>query len=205
MAEPGEFRFETGCSPTTWPPACASTTTIRNATTGWTATTPTASGNFTYASSTRAGQDNRIEEIFATAIYLEDEIKTGKLTLRPGIRYEWLELDDRNTVNATPATSRAASREQSGDENLFHRRHRAGITNWMKPTRSTAASTAASVRPAPANYLEGVEAEESVGYELGIRHRRDALNLELTGFLHRFRQPDFHRHRTRRRSHVERR
>ena len=88
-------------SPTISPPACASTTTIRTATTGWTTYNADGAGNFNFAKSTRDGQDNRLEEIFATAIYLEDEIKTGKLTLRPGIRYEWLELDDRKTDNAT--------------------------------------------------------------------------------------------------------
>ena len=82
-------------------------------------------GNFNFASSTRKGQDNRLEEIFATAIYLEDEIKTGELTLRPGIRYEWLELDDRKTNNATNT-----SVSQSGNEITetgLYKRSRTGV------------------------------------------------------------------------------
>ena len=31
--------------------------------------------------------------ISATAAYIEDAMSIGKLTLRPGLRYEWLELE----------------------------------------------------------------------------------------------------------------
>ena len=133
-------------------------------------------GNFTYSSTTRAGQDNRTEEIFATAIYLEDEIKTGKLTLRPGLRYEWLALDDRNTVNTTGVTTR-----RDADENLFT----AGLGgNYeLSESQSLYGGIYRGISsPGVANYLDGVEPEESVGYELGLRHRQDALSLELTGF-----------------------
>jgi Fe(3+) dicitrate transport protein len=133
-------------------------------------------GNFTYTSTTRAGQDNRKEEIFATALFVEDEIKTGKLTLRPGFRYEWLELDDRNTVNTTGVTT-----YREADENLFT----AGIGGNYE--LSEAYSLYGGIyrgisSPGVANYLDGVEPEESVGYELGLRHRRDELSFELTGF-----------------------
>ena len=134
-------------------------------------------GNFKFAKTTRIGQDNRLEEIFATAIYLEDEIKTGELTLRPGIRYEWLELDDRKTDNATNT-----SVTQSGNENLLM----GGISaNYqLDDAHSVFGGVYRGVSsPGAADYLSGVDQEESNGYELGIRHRRDELNLELTGFL----------------------
>jgi Fe(3+) dicitrate transport protein len=134
-------------------------------------------GNFNFADSTRKGQDNRLEEIFATAIYLEDEIKTGELTLRPGIRYEWLELDDRKTDNATNT-----SVTQSGNENLLM----GGISaNYqLDEAYSVFGGVYRGVSsPGASDYFAGVDQEESNGYELGIRHRRDELNLELTGFL----------------------
>lgn len=135
------------------------------------------SGNFTFGSRTRDGQDNRLEEIFATAIYVEDEIRTGALTLRPGIRYEWLELDERVTDNASGTTTR-----QSGDENLFT----AGVgANYeIDDAHSVYGGIYRGVSsPGVSDYLAGVDEEESIGYELGIRHRRDALNLEFTGFF----------------------
>lgn len=133
-------------------------------------------GNFNFTSRTRIGQDNRLEEIFATAIYLEDEIKTGALTLRPGIRYEWLSLDDRNTVNATGVTTR-----QSGNENLLM--GGVGANYELNEYNSLFGGIYRGVSsPGAADYFAGVDEEKTIGYELGIRHRRDALNLELTGF-----------------------
>lgn len=139
-------------------------------------------GGFTYASTTLAGQDNRTEEIFATAIYLEDEIKAGKLTLRPGIRYEWLELDDRNTNNTTGVTTR-----RGGDENLFTAGM--GANYELDESNSVFGGIYRGISaPGVANYLDGVEPEESTGYELGLRHRHDALSLEFTGFYTDFQQ-----------------
>lgn len=140
-------------------------------------------GNFTFASRTREGQDNRLEEIFATAIYLEDEIKTGGLTLRPGIRYEWLELDDRKTTNAIAAPPTPASVvKKSGNENLLM--GGIGANYELDAANSLFGGIYRGVSsPGAGDYLAGVEQEESVGYELGIRHRRDQLNLELAGFF----------------------
>ncbi|MEX1048393.1 MAG: TonB-dependent receptor, partial [Akkermansiaceae bacterium] len=133
-------------------------------------------GNFNFVSRTRIGQDNRLEEIFATAVYLEDEIKTGALTLRPGIRYEWLSLDDRSTVNATGVTTR-----QSGNENLLM--GGMGANYELNECNSLFGGIYRGVSsPGAADYFAGVNEEESTGYELGIRHRRDGLNLELAGF-----------------------
>lgn len=139
-------------------------------------------GNFSYASTTRIGQDNRMEEVFATAIYLEDEIKTGKLTLRPGIRYEWLDLDDRNTVNATGITTR-----REANENLFTAGM--GANYELDDANSIYGGVYRGISsPGVANYLDGVEPEESLGYELGIRHRQDALSAEFTGFYTDFQE-----------------
>lgn len=140
-------------------------------------------GNFTLDQRTRVGQDNRLEEIFATAIYLEDEITTGALTLRPGIRYEWLELDDRTTVNANPGTGAPASTVRtSGDENLLM--GGVGANYELSDVNSLFGGIYRGVSsPGAGDYFKGVDEEESIAYELGIRHRRDALNLELTGFF----------------------
>lgn len=138
-------------------------------------------GNFDFLSRTRVGQDNRLEEIFATAIYLEDEITAGALTLRPGIRYEWLELDDRKTTNAT-TTAPASTVRQSGDENLLM--GGVGANYELSEFNSLFGGIYRGVSsPGAGDYFGGVDEEESVGYELGIRHRREALNLELAGFF----------------------
>jgi Fe(3+) dicitrate transport protein len=138
-------------------------------------------GNYTFGSRTRVGQDNRLEEIFATAIYLEDEIKTGALTLRPGIRYEWLELDDSKTINAT-STKPSSTVNQSGDENLWMGGMSANYE--INDENSLFGGIYRGVSsPGAGDYLAGVEEEEAIGYELGVRHRRDSLNVELAGFF----------------------
>jgi Fe(3+) dicitrate transport protein len=141
-------------------------------------------GNFNFASRTREGQDNRLEEVFATAIYIEDEIKTGNLTLRPGIRYEWLELDDRKTTNALagPPAVPASTVFQSGNENLLM----GGMSaNYQLDDSNSVFGGVyrGSSSPGAGDYFAGVEEEESTGYELGFRHRRDELNVELVGFF----------------------
>ena len=140
-------------------------------------------GNFDFAGRTREGQDNKREEIFATALYIEDQIQVGKLTLRPGIRYEWLELDGRNTTNAlaSPATP-ASTVRTSGDENLLM--GGVGANYELTEHQSLFGGVFRGVSsPGADAYFSGVDEEKSIGYELGIRHRKDEMNLELTGFF----------------------
>jgi len=112
-----------------------------------------------------------LQEVFATALYLEDEIKIGALTLRPGIRYEHLELE--NTT--------AASVNTSGDEQLLM--GGIGATYDFDAENSLFGGIYRGQSPAnPAGYLTGTDSEESLGFEIGYRHRKDALRTELVAF-----------------------
>lgn len=121
---------------------------------------------------------NGISETFATAIFVEDEIKVGKLTLRPGVRYEWLDLDFTDS----------AGTHTSGNENLFT----AGVgSSYELSDHSTLFSGIYQgvAAPGPESYLvTGTENEESIGFELGYRYRKDSLNAEVIGFLTDFSQ-----------------
>lgn len=121
---------------------------------------------------------NGINEAFATAIYIEDEIKFGKFTLRPGLRYELLDLE-------FTASNRVQS---SGDESLFA----AGIGgNYEFNENHTVFGGIYQgvASPSPQAYLTaGTDNEESLGYEIGYRHRRDAFKAELVGFYTDFDQ-----------------
>lgn len=134
-------------------------------------------GNFNFAGRTTIGQDNRLEEIFATAFFIEDSITTGNLTLRPGFRYEWLELDERRTDNATGTSTYA-----DADENLWT----AGLgANYrLNDCNNIYGGIYRGISsPGVSDYLGGVEPEESIGYELGFRHEQDHLRLDFTGFF----------------------
>ncbi|PAW69659.1 MAG: hypothetical protein B9S35_15945, partial [Opitutia bacterium Tous-C5TDCM] len=112
-----------------------------------------------------------LQEVFATAIYLEDEIKLGALTLRPGIRFEHLDVE--NTT--------AAGVNTSGQEQLVM--GGIGATYDCDAENSLVGGIYRGQSPAnPSGYLTGTDSEESLGFEIGYRHRKDALRTELVAF-----------------------
>lgn len=122
-----------------------------------------------------AGQDNRLEEVSALAVHFEDTMRIGSLSITPGVRYEWLDLDYTNYNNH--------SANASGSKELWM----AGIGANYELSESNAifggVYRGVSAPGAQAVLLNGVEEEESVGYELGVRHRKEAFNAELVGFF----------------------
>lgn len=129
------------------------------------------SGGFNFAGRTAPADITR-QEAFATAVFIEDAISIGKLTVRPGIRHEWLELESSPATGPSVTTDErlvmgglGASFDLTGNDWLF-----GGIYRGMSPAN-------------PSGYAAGVESEKSLGIELGYRHQRDALRAELIGFL----------------------
>ena len=117
------------------------------------------------------------QEVFATALFIEDQIAIGKLTLRPGIRYEWLELE--------ATTSGVGS--DSLDESLIM--GGLGANYEFNTCNSLFGGVYRGSSPAnPFGYLIGTENEESLGAELGFRHRQEAFRAELVGFYTNFDQ-----------------
>lgn len=138
--------------------------------------TSTGTGGFAETARTAAAPITR-QEAFATAIYLEDTITVDRLTLRPGVRYEYLDL--------TSSPFGAAS--VSLDEQLIM----AGIgANYdLSEIHSVFGGVYRGMSPAnPSGYATGTESEESLGFELGFRHKQDALRAEVVGFFTDFDQ-----------------
>lgn len=112
-----------------------------------------------------------LSEVFATAIYLEDQIKIGALTLSPGIRYEHLDVESTSSVGVYSSSDEqivmggvGATYDFDTENSLF-----GGIYRGASPAN-------------PAGYATGTESEESLGFELGYRHRKDAFRAELVAF-----------------------
>jgi Fe(3+) dicitrate transport protein len=119
------------------------------------------------------------QEAFATAAYIEDAMRIGKLTLRPGLRYEWLELEAH--APGKPASS------GSVDENLIM--GGLGATYDFDDRNSAFGGVYQGASPAnPSGYVNGTDNEESLGFELGVRHKQDAVKTELVGFVTDFDQ-----------------
>ncbi|MFT4176558.1 MAG: TonB-dependent receptor [Luteolibacter sp.] len=132
-------------------------------------------GGFYEVSRAAGRSKNALDETTAVAFFVEDEIKFGKFTVRPGIRYEF--LDWKNTT--------VAGVETSGDENLLM----GGVgLNYDFDDRNSVFSGIyrGSTPPNTSGYMGGAEAEESTGFELGYRHRQEAFRAELVGFFTAF-------------------
>jgi len=121
--------------------------------------------------------ENDRSRTFATAVFVEDTITIDRLTLKPGFRYEWLDLDFKdfnNSANNLDGNSEfytagmGASYELNDCSTLFGGIYRGISLPGVK-------SAIRDVNP--------VDEEESLGYELGIRHRRETWNAELVAFF----------------------
>ena len=129
-------------------------------------------GAGTKAAVTSAG----FQETIATAFFVEDAIKFGALTLRPGVRYEFLDMANTTSGGAyTPVDSEMVmgglgfTYELDAKNTVFGGVYRGG--------------SAAN----PSGYAAGTRSEESLGKELGLRHRDRATSWELTAFHTDFR------------------
>lgn len=149
-------------------------------------------GGFTLQAKHAELADNALTETFATAIYLEDDIKIGKFSIRPGIRYEWMEYDDTTpNISASPAgpgiIGRSASQSvsRSVNENLIM--GGIGLNYEINDQNAVFAGVYRGASPAnPTGYMSGTESEESLSYELGFRHEQEAFRAELIGFFTEF-------------------
>jgi Fe(3+) dicitrate transport protein len=136
----------------------------------------TTNGGFNYAGETPSTPITR-QEAFATAVYIEDSVSIGNLTLRPGVRYEWLELE--SSVPLTPS--------ESVNENLLM--GGLGANYDFNDENSVFGGVYQGASPAnPSGYVGGTDSEESLGFELGVRHKQEALRAELVGFFTDFDQ-----------------
>jgi Fe(3+) dicitrate transport protein len=120
-----------------------------------------------------AGEDaDRRQEVFATSFFVEDAMRLGPLTVKPGLRYEKLQMD-LNTRGV----------RQGGDLDTYAAG--VGMTYDLSESNTVFGGVFRGIStPGPNAYLnDGVGVEESVGYETGIRHRRDAFAAELAGFV----------------------
>jgi Fe(3+) dicitrate transport protein len=111
------------------------------------------------------------QETLAAAVFVEDAIRLGSLTLRPGVRYEYLDMANTSSGGAyTPVDSEMVmgglgfTYELGAKSTVFGGVYRGG--------------SAAN----PSGYAAGTRSEESLGKELGLRHRERATSWEVTLF-----------------------
>lgn len=125
---------------------------------------------------------NRREEVLAWSMFIEDSLQLGRLTVKPGLRWEHLELEygDRDTTGANP--NRVLASESAAMDVLAPG---IGLVYEMNETWSLFGGYYRGIStPAPREYINGgADVEKSDGYEFGVRHYGESLQAELVGFL----------------------
>ncbi|MFT5906300.1 MAG: Fe(3+) dicitrate transport protein [Cryomorphaceae bacterium] len=118
-------------------------------------------------------EGNRLQESKAIAIWVENEMDFGKLAIKPGVRYEY--VDQFHADYAKDASYEGSTNYLApgigftydiNDSNLVY----GGIYKGV------------SIAGPRASQKDGVDPEESIGYEIGLRHRKDRLNAEFALF-----------------------
>ncbi len=132
-------------------------------------------GNSSFSSFRRgtAGEDaDQRQEVFATSFFVEDAIQFGPVTVKPGVRYEKLQMDLNNR-----------GVRLGGDLDTYAAG--VGVTYDISDANTLFGGVFRGIStPGPSAYLSnGIDIEESVGYEAGVRHRRDAFAAEFAGFV----------------------
>jgi Fe(3+) dicitrate transport protein len=116
------------------------------------------------------------QETVATAFFIEDSIRTGALTLRPGLRYEYLNMGSTSAAGAYAPTTNAMVMGGLGFTCALNAEH----ALFGGVYRGGSAAN-------PAGYTAGARSESSLGKELGWRGRKGTTSWELVAF-----HTDFH-------------
>ncbi len=126
---------------------------------------------------------NRIQEAEAWAAYVYDRIDWGAWTLTPGLRYENIDLGRiRFQTNSDDPSSRGSENFRDSRENKFDiwLPGVGAIYNLNSTTKIVAGVHKGFATPTNA---PGVDPEESINYELGVRHEAGQLSLEAMFFF----------------------
>jgi len=123
---------------------------------------------------------NRFESSESISLWVTDEIDFGKLALSPGFRYESMSLDNTDYVSDASFTQTA---DRHGSESYFA--PGIGFTYDINDDNKLFGGVFKGYSIAgPRSILnDGVAKEESLGYELGARHRSNGVTAELVGFF----------------------
>jgi Fe(3+) dicitrate transport protein len=144
--------------------------------------TVNSSGSVLGISRGRQGEaGNRDANVLAYSMFLEDSIKMGRLTVKPGVRWEHLELE--YTDRAEEGDLSRVKDSASGSLDAIS--PGVGLVYELTDTWSVFGGYYRGIStPAPREFLrDGADLEQSNGYELGVRHYGQAVQAELVGFF----------------------
>jgi Fe(3+) dicitrate transport protein len=128
---------------------------------------------------------NRFAETLAYSMFAEDSIKLGRLTVKPGIRWEHMEMEYED-LDETGANPNRVTASDSGSLDAFA--PGVGLVYEINDTWSLFGGYYRGIStPGPREFLNsGHQLEKSDGYEFGVRHYGKALQAEVVGFYTNF-------------------
>jgi len=128
---------------------------------------------------------NRFAETLAYSMFAEDSIKLGRLTVKPGIRWEHMEMEYED-LDETGANPNRVTANDSGSLDAFA--PGVGLVYEINDTWSLFGGYYRGIStPGPREFLNsGHQLEKSDGYEFGVRHYGKALQAEVVGFYTNF-------------------
>ena len=137
----------------------------------------------------------RRQETQALALWLKDEVDFGRLTITPGVRYEYIDVEaddfresgDRVGSREELAVLRSQiTRNEGGSGADSYSEFIPGISANLELTDelSTFAGVYKGISiPGPRSFITGTDVEESIGYELGARYVAECVSAEIVGFF----------------------
>ncbi len=128
---------------------------------------------------------NGYEESTATALWIKDDIEVGSLTVTPGVRYETVDL---HFTDFAPDATNTITGVGNGELDWWVAG--IGLNYEINDANSLFGGVHQGIAiPSPKDTVaDKVQPEESVSYELGVRHRSGNFNAELAGFITDFEQ-----------------
>jgi len=125
-------------------------------------------------------QDDREAETGAWSFYVQDTIRTGNWIIKPGLRYETLNLESRDYRGAVDVIETATLDMMSGGIGIVY--------EFNDEVQALAGVHLGFSPPSPGGAVAGLEEETSTGYEIGLRYTSsdDTLMTEAIGFYTTF-------------------
>lgn len=128
---------------------------------------------------------NRLENVVAWSMFAEDKMQIGRLTLKPGLRWEHMEMEYKDRATTGPDFQQVIA-SQSGAQDALAPGIAAdlGFTDTLGIFGSYYRGIS---NPAPRERLRGdADMETTDGFEFGARHRGKQIRAHLAGFYTEF-------------------
>ncbi|MDX1383641.1 MAG: TonB-dependent receptor, partial [Thermoanaerobaculia bacterium] len=124
---------------------------------------------------------NRVGDAQATALFVQDRIAWGRVSLLPGLRYESIAHRRRDYSTSDPERVDGPTRVRTNDVDIVL--PGVGVAVELDGGHGLLAGVHRGFSPPGTGSTEEVEPEISITYELGYRYARGSLRAELIGFF----------------------